>query len=55
MLIKFVYNQRKEVREKKRERDTLLRETERKIEGYFDERERDCTLKKEREKGGGER
>lgn len=27
MLIKFVYNQKKEVRE--RERDTLLRETER--------------------------
>lgn len=55
MLIKFVYNQKKEVREREKERNTLLRETERKIEGYFDERERDCTLRREREKGRGER
>lgn len=41
MLIKFVYNQKKEVREREKERNNLLRETERKIEGYFDERERE--------------
>lgn len=37
MLIKFVYNQKKEVREKERER--YFTERNRKIEGYFDERE----------------
>lgn len=40
------------IKERERERETLLRETERKIEGYFDERERDCTLKRGQEREG---
>lgn len=39
MLIKFVYNQRKEVRKKEREILYWEKQRERKIEGYFDERE----------------
>lgn len=41
MLIKFVYNQKKEVRERERKKYYTERNRERKIEGYFDERERE--------------
>lgn len=50
MLIKFVYNQRKEVREKERER--YFTERNRKIEGYFDERERERLYPEEGEREG---